>query len=113
MRGITGWSMIALILGVGSLRAEDAPKPPPMKDQAMQLRRLAKPLPDRGPFVDPARDTAAVLVLKAPMPSRKRPVPYATTDLPNPYERREMFQFRTMVAEDATPATRYMGMPKR
>jgi hypothetical protein len=107
--------MLALILAVASLRAEDKPKPipAPIKEQAMPLRRLAKPLPDRGPFVDPTREIAMAVLLKAPMPARKRPIPFAPIDLPDPYDRRETVQFSKILAEDSTPVTRFMRVPKR
>src|SRR5437660_12555718 len=115
MRGTSGLPVLVLFLAAAGLRAEDEPKPkaPPNKDQAMPLKRLAKPLPDRGPFVDPTRDASTAAVLKTPMPGRKRPVPFVPVDLPDPFERRQTVQFPKPLVEDSMPITRYMRVPKR
>jgi len=114
MRGTSGLPILVLFLAAAGLRAEDEPKKAaPNKDQAMPLRRLAKPLPDRGPFVDPTRDASTAAVLKTPMPGRKRPVPFAPIDLPDPFERRQTVQLPTLLVEDPVPATRFLRVPKR
>ncbi len=109
---------IHLVLFLGGIVAAEElrpplPRPEPKKDQAMPLRRLAKPLSDRGPFVDPTLDLSTEAVLRAPLPGRKRPIPFVAINLPDPYERRQSVKLLMTLEENPTPVTRFTRPPKR
>ena len=102
--------MLWIPLAIGVVTAAD---PGPKREQAMMPPRLGKPLPDRAPIADPAKDISTAAVLKAPMPPRKGPFPYLAENLPDPFERWETVKLRRALKEEATPPIRFLPLPKR
>ncbi len=79
----------------------------------MPLKRMAKPLPDRAPTVDPAKEASAELAVRAPMPNRSRPVPFTPVNIPDPFERWEAARFGKALPEEPMPVTRLLTPPRK